>query len=76
MQQDKIPAGQEAYIVWEVNAQGKRGRKSGLLSRGEARTLRESLPTITGRSHCTYEIAPAGQRLAEPEEEKLGTAPH
>ena len=62
--------GQKAYIVWEVNAQGKRGRKSGLLSWGEARILRESLPTITGRSRCTYVIESAGPRLDEQEEEK------
>lgn len=72
MQQERISAGrQDAYIVWEVNSQGKRGRKSGLLSWGEARILRESLSTITGRSRCTYVIEPAGQRLEELEEERI-----
>ena len=75
MQQDKIPAGQEAYIVWEVSARGKRGRKSGLLSWGEAQIVKASLPTITGRSRCTYEIEPAGQRQ-ETAGEELGEAPH
>ncbi len=71
MQREEMPALQEAYIVWEVNRKGRRGRKSGPLSWGEARILRASLPTITGRSRCTYVIEPAGQRLEEPEEERI-----
>jgi hypothetical protein len=53
MQQD------QQYIVWQVNHRGKRGRKSGPLSLGEARVLQQSLPTITGRWRCTYVIEPA-----------------
>lgn len=49
---------QEAYVVWEVNTKGKRGRKSGPLSLGEARVLQRSLPTITGHWRCTYVIEP------------------
>ncbi len=55
-QEERSPGGQDAYIVWEVNSRGKRGRKSGLLSWGEAQILKASLPTITGRSRCTYEV--------------------
>lgn len=61
MQQHEDDSSDRAYIVWEVNTRGRRGRKSGRLSLGEARLLRLTLPTITGRVHCTYEIEPADQ---------------
>lgn len=60
----------EAYIVWEVNSRGKRGRKSGLLSWDEAQILKASLPTITGRVRCTYEVEAAGRRLEGLEEKR------
>lgn len=72
MQQDQQTATSlpQQYIVWEVNRQGKRGRKTGPLSWAEARILQLSLPTITGRWHCTYRIEPVAIPSSEENREK------
>ncbi len=59
MQQDQsTTTHQGSCMAWEVNRQGKRGRKAGPLSWTEARILQLSLPTMTGWWHCTYRIEP------------------
>ncbi len=71
MQQDlSTTTHQGSYMVWEVNRQGKRGRKTGPLSWAEARILQLSLPTITGRWHCTYRIEPVAIPSSEENREK------
>jgi hypothetical protein len=49
MQQDQSSTThQGSCMAWEVNRQGKQGRKAGPLSWTEAWILQLSLPTMTG----------------------------